>query len=163
MAAKKKKMGAPTKYKPEYCEGIIDFFKRDPVKILIEKYTYKDGTTKEKEIEVPCEIPLLSDYAVSIGITRETLHDWATATDRAKKLKKPDFSYAYKQAKEIQRGILITLSLKGLYNSSYAIFASKNMIGWRDITEIKQDIKTEHDLSPALNSMFDKIYKGEDT
>ncbi len=108
--------GRPTKYKPEYCQGIIDFFTRP----LIE--------TDENGKKTACDIPLISDYALSIDILRETLWDWTN--------KYPEFSNAYKKAKDIQRGILVKLGMKGLYNPSFSVFAAKNMIGWRDKHEI---------------------------
>ena len=138
----KRKPGRPTKYKQSYCQGVVDFFNVDPVKVLIETYTYKDGTTKTKEIEVPCEIPLISDYAVSIDVSRETLHEW--------KRVHTEFSDAYKKAKEIQRGILVKLALKGLYNPGFSIFAAKNMIGWRDKKEIEATVTNIEDIIYAI-------------
>jgi len=140
---KKSNAGRPTKYKPEHCQGIIKFFSVDPIKTLKETYTYKDGTTKEKEIEVPCEIPLLSDYAVSIGVSRDTLHEWQKTHK--------EFSDSYKIAKEIQRGILIKLAMKGLYNPGFSIFAAKNMIGWRDKKEVDATITNIEDIINAIS------------
>ncbi len=129
-----KKMGAPTKYKPEYCQNIITFF--------VSQLT----TIKPK-------LPFFSGYARKIGVNTDTLHEW-------KKTHK-DFSEAYKKCKDVQKEILINAALQNKFNPSVSIFTAKNILGWRDITEIKQDIKTEHDISPALADMFNKIYKKE--
>lgn len=44
--------GRPTKYKPEYCQGIIDYFHDS------------EGC------------PLIQDYAHSIGVNKTTLYEW---------------------------------------------------------------------------------------
>ena len=132
-------MGAPTKYKPEYCQGIIDYF----IKPLT--------ATK-------LEVPFISASAREIGVRTETLWDWQNKnSDRYK----PDFSKAYTECKYIQEEILRKGALEGKFNATFAWNTGKNICMWRDITEVKQDIKTEHDISPALADMFNKIYKGE--
>jgi len=130
MPPKKKKpakMGAPTKYKPEYCQGIIAFF------------------------ITATDFPFFSAYAREIQVNTDTLHEW--------KKVHPTFSEAYKKAKDIQKEILVVGALTNKLNPTFSIFTAKNILGWRDVKEIKQEIKTEHALSPALQSMFDKIYE----
>jgi len=51
--------------------------------------------------------------------------------------KYPDFSDAYKRAKELQKQILITNGLLGLYAPAFTIFTMKNICGWRDEQHIK--------------------------
>lgn len=128
------KMGAPTKYKPEYCQGIIDFF----LKPLLMKNP---------------QLPFFSAYAREIQVNTDTLQEWKKVY--------PDFSVSYRECKQIQEEILARFTLEGKFQPSFAIFASKNILGWRDVKEIKQEIKTEHDISPALADMFNKIYKKE--
>lgn len=140
MTIKKKKptpnkRGAPTKYKPEYCQGIIDFF------------------TKQLTASEP-ELPFFSAYAREIQVNIDTLHEW--------KKVHANFSEAYKKCKQAQKEVLIKNGLNGGFNSTFSIFTAKNILGWRDVKEIKQDIKTEHALIPALQSMFDKTYKEDE-
>ncbi len=142
MATKKKKpakMGAPTKYKTEYCQGIIDFF--------------MESLNGDK-----LEFPQLSAYARKIGVRTETLWDWQK---KESPRYKSDFSKAYVECKHLQEEILRKGGLEGKFNSTFAWNTGKNVCGWRDVTEVKQDIKTEHNISPALADMFNKIYKGE--
>lgn len=132
MTVKKKKpakMGAPTKYKHEYCQGIIDYF-----------------TSSNN-------FPFFSEYSRIIEVNTDTLHEW--------KKVRPDFSEAYKKCKEIQKERLVRGALSNKLNPTFSIFTAKNILGWRDVKEIKQDIKTEHGLSPALQSMIDKVYKDD--
>jgi len=122
-----KKNGRPTKYKPEYCEQILAFFNIERTKIILEKFYYKNGDVKEKEVEVANELPTLQGFAISIGVTRDTLHKWI------KKHKK--FLYAYKEAKTLQEDFWLQNSIRGLYPGAFTIFAGKNMFGWRDKNE----------------------------
>lgn len=45
--------GRPTKYRPEFCQGIIDFFSSHE------------------------SLPLMASYAVSIGVSREAINQWS--------------------------------------------------------------------------------------
>jgi hypothetical protein len=72
-------------------------------------------------------------------VTKQTLHDWATAKDLATgELKHPEFSDAYKKAKDLQEANLIEGTIGNAYNSTFAIFTAKNVLGWRD--KIEQEI-----------------------
>ena len=125
-------MGRPTKYKEEYCEGIIKYF---DVPTSVEKKN-KDGSIKI----IPSDLPLLSGFAGSIGVCRDTVYEWANGKNEDESLKHPDFSYALKRAKDLQEKLLVTNAMKGLYNSTFAIFTAKNILGWRD----KQEVETTH-------------------
>lgn len=127
----KNPVGRPSKYKPQYCQQIIDFFNVMPTKIVIERFFYKNGDEKEKEIEVANELPLIQDFCFKIGVTRKTLLDWTT--------KFPEFLKAYNIAKDLQEAMWIKNGLKGLYNPSFAIFTGKNMFGWRDQVTFEGD------------------------
>lgn len=82
--------------------------------------------------------PTLAGFAASIGVSRETLHDWATAKDVSGDLRNPTFSDAYKRAKELQEENLVRGALTGAYNATFAIFTAKNVLGWRD--KVEQEI-----------------------
>lgn len=124
MAAKKKPVGRPSKYNKKYCKAIIDYFDIEPCRTIIEKFHYKNGDEKEKEVEVPNELPLIQGFCRKVGISKSTLHLWVE--------KHPEFSDAYNIAKGLQEAMWIQNGLRGLYNPSFAIFTGKNMFGWRD-------------------------------
>ena len=126
-----KKIGRPTRYKPEYCQEIIKFFDIEPHFETPVVITYKDGTTKEEVKFIPSDLPLLSAFANKLKTHRSTIFRWAK--------KHKEFRNALKRAKDCQREILITNGLKGLYSTSFAIFTAKNLIGWRDKTEVSGD------------------------
>ena len=132
--------GRPTKYKEEYCQKLIKFFNIAPHFETPCITTLKNGTTKEEIKFIPSDLPLLSTFAVSIGVCRDTVYEWANGKDKDGKLRHPEFSDALKVAKDCQRRILITNGLKGLYNNTFAIFTAKNLIAWRDKTEVDQKV-----------------------
>lgn len=109
------KAGRPTKYEDWIPEAMMEYF--------------------DKEVG---EFPTLAGFAAHINVTRETLHDWATAKNPDGSHRHSDFSYAYKKAKELQEANLVKGALTGAYNPTFAIFTAKNVLGWRD--KIEQEI-----------------------
>lgn len=173
-----KKMGAPVKYRPEYCKMLIDFMSRPIQEIKMDRTYYdvkwlskddidefekdEDGMkrwfVKKEEHNVFANIfPTLERFAHNIGVHRETLREWSTITypedykdvKLRGKLKYPDFSATYTRAIQIQESILVENSLSGNYNAQFAIFLAKNKFGWKD--------KTETDVNHAGNISISSI------
>jgi len=113
---KKNPGGRPTLYKPEYCQMIIDFFN-------ISVDDYRNG---EKEF------PTLADFAHEIGFSKSTLHDW--------RKNHKEFSDAYKKAEELREAFFVKAGMQGALNTTFAIFYSKNCLGWKDKQEIDQTV-----------------------
>ena len=105
-------MGRPTKYKPEYCQTIVDFFNVEP-------YTVDAECKKQAN-----DLPLIEKFAHSIDVTRECLHEW--------KRTYPDFSDAFQKAKALQQSMWATNSMLGLYSPAFTIFFGKNIYKWTD-------------------------------
>jgi hypothetical protein len=130
----KDKGGRPTKYDPKYCKLIIKYFDLEP-------YTIKrvEAFGKKFDKKVPSDLPLLCGFAAKIDVDRDTLKEWAKVH--------PEFSAAYKKAKELQEKLLVVNTMNGSYNPAFAIFAAKNILGWRDKVEhsgnIDSNIKTD--------------------
>jgi DNA-packaging protein gp3 len=132
MKTEKNPKGRPSLYKPEYCEQLIEYFNIP----AYERLEVTDNTGQVKEIKaIPNVFPTLARFACNIGVTRETLHDWATSTNEDKSLRYPNFSYAYKKAKEYQEANLVEGAIAGAYAQAFAIFTAKNVLGWKDKTE----------------------------
>jgi hypothetical protein len=129
--------GRPTKYKPEYCKAILKYFSV--------KHWAMVG---KKQVANP--IPLLKTFAVRIGVTYDTLGEWCKVH--------PEFSVAYTVAKHLQEDMLISNTLKGLYDSRFAIFAAKNMIGWVDRTEVDHGV-TDDTWNKYKEMSIDQIDK----
>lgn len=122
--------GRPTKYKAKYCEGIVKCFNILPTK-------------KDEGKRVANDLKFLSQYAREIGVCHDTLLEWCK--------KHPEFSLAYKKAKDLQREHLITCGLLGFYNPAAFIFTAKNIAGMKDKTE------TIHDVADELKDFLKEI------
>lgn len=125
-------IGRPSSYNPEYCDQIIKFFSREPFTVLL----VDDGggnkvpalDRKGQPILIPCTFPTKEGFARSIGVCRDTIHEWSRVYS--------DFSDAIKKAETIQKDILIQNGLLGAYEKTFAIFVAKNVTDMSD----KQDI-----------------------
>jgi hypothetical protein len=151
-----KRLGRPTVYKDEYVDELIKFF---DVPAYTERPLFdKNGDEKGTDM-VPNKFPTLARFATNIGVTRETLHDWATKQNEDGTLRYPDFSYAYKKAKEYQEAILVEGTMAGAFQANFAIFTAKNVLGWRD--KIEQEI-TGADGAPLLTGIQVSFVKSDD-
>lgn len=150
----KRPIGRPSSYKDEYVDELIRFF---DVAVYTIKTTYdKEGNEKTEKVLNP--FPTLARFATKIGVTRETLHDWATSKLPNGELKHPEFSYAYKRAKDYQEALLVEGAIGGMYQANFSIFTAKNVLGWRDKTE--QEI-TGADGAPLLSGIQVTFVKPE--
>lgn len=124
--------GRPSKYEERFCDEIIAYFDRSRTKEVEKSYTTKNGTNTVIEV-APEELPLLQDFAHSIGVSHKTMLEWCE--------KHQEFGKAYARAKELQEGFVIQNAMTGRYNPQFAIFMGKNMFRWTD--------KSEQDLTLA--------------
>ena len=129
MASKLTFRNKSTEYIKEYCNEMIEFFDRKPFEEKKVMRYFKNGDSEEKIVFIPCELPILEGFASSLGVTVEILFKWAK--------EHTEFKHTMDICKTMQAHILITNGLKGLYNPTFTVFATKNIIGWTD----KQDIK----------------------
>jgi len=144
-----KTTGRPTKYRDEFVDMLLEFFSQSPTR----EVTVMDKSGNETIQVLPGKFPTLARFATNIGVTTETLHDWATAKNADGTLRNPPFSYAYKKAKDLQQANLVEGTMQGAYNSTFAIFTAKNVLGWRD--KIEQEItgKDGAPLGPSVISV----------
>lgn len=140
---------AKTKYKPEYCQAIIDFFTIDPTREVPVVTKFKNGTVRESSEERPNPLRFFADFAISIGVTDATVVNWAKKHD--------DFLSAYTRAKALQKAHLITCGLLGLFNSKFAVFTACNITDMSDKQELRADFKqipaTVEELEKQLAEM----------
>ena len=133
-AKRKEPFGRPTKYKKEYCQGIVDYFKNfEPFEELPIKETVNDdGTTTSETKRFPVAPPSLSKYATSIDVCRDTLHEW--------KKVHADFSYAFRKAKEIYEDVYIDGGLLGYYHHGFTALVMQNRFEWTTKSDKKVDL-----------------------
>lgn len=97
--------GRPTKYRPHYCQDLIDYFtvpRPDP------------GNPQGMVY-----FPTMYGFAGRIGISDDTIADWCK--------KYPEFLRAYTIAQQLGRNQLIHGGLSEKYNASFAKFVGVNM------------------------------------
>lgn len=116
--------GRPTKYKPEYCQQIIDFM-QEGGELVYKYFSFEGSVTREPVGRLPRH---LSAFARHINVTTSTLDEWCHVH--------PEFSEAYKKAKQIQLEQMIDGSSSGVLQAAPTIFALKNMHRWTDKTQI---------------------------
>ena len=131
--------GQPTKYKPEYCQQLIDYFSIEPLEVIKEQEI--TGTEGGKYISrrLPQRFPWFEGFARKIGVHRNTLKNWCN--------EHPEFAESYETAKDLQREFLVDIGLSGATSASFAIFTMKNVCGWRDERDLKlKKAKEEGDI-----------------
>lgn len=151
--------GAPTKFRPEFADQLIEYFSVKPYKKL-----------KKKPAESN-DFPTLAGFAIKLGVHRTTLKEWADETNEDGSLKHPEFSFAYSRAKDFQENWLIINGLKGLVNANFGIFTAKNVLGWRDRQPGEEDKvnvvvnnlnqKTDEEIDARINQLMGKAGKVE--
>jgi hypothetical protein len=139
----KNKGGAPTKYKQEYCEEIVSYFRVPPTIIEYKREYYQNGNLKsEFPIVRGNEFPTFQGFADRIGVHVDTLHEWKEVHE--------EFSEAYMRAKQLQERIWLTNGMNNLYNSQFAQFFGKNCLGYKDKQEIEQSGELNNTITVKL-------------
>ena len=128
--------GKPAYYMPEYCNEILEFFDKEPFEERTVMKYYKNGDSEEKIQLIPCILPTLTGFAFHIGVSAGTLQEWSK--------EHTEFLEAIEICKAKTNYILVTNSLKGLYNPAVAIFTAKNLIGWSDKQQIEHSGTITH-------------------
>lgn len=97
--------GRPTKYRPRYCQDLIDYF--------------KVPTPEPGNPHAMAYYPTMYAFAARIGVSDETIADWCK--------KYPDFLRAYSTAQQLGRAQLVHGGLNEIYNSNFAKFVGINV------------------------------------
>jgi hypothetical protein len=127
--------GAPTKYYPEICQELEDWFNQEPFEEQEIPHYGKDGEIKyiEKKRH-PRQLPTLINFARSKKIGLTTLYDWANENHASYQ---PEFSKTYKEVmKTGQKEFLIQNGIAGLWNPVFSKFVAVNMTDLKDKAEI---------------------------
>ncbi|NJM09325.1 MAG: hypothetical protein HC883_00035 [Bdellovibrionaceae bacterium] len=114
-------MARPTKYSPKFTAALLAYFSKPPYR-----------RNKKTGQVLAADLPTLAGFACSIGVCRDTLHAWASAANERGELQYPEFSDAYKRAKDFQENFLVVNTAHGLIPPAFGIFSLKNVAGWRD-------------------------------
>lgn len=140
------KSGRPTKYKPKYCNEIIDYFEMcsQELERFLETpslYTIEMGKSVRFK---PFKFPTLYKFAASIGVCRDTLHEWGKVY--------PKFSDSISRCKSIQAHMALMMGINDLGNAYIINAMLKNNHGWKD----KPDDENKNKPSTILIDEQDK-------
>jgi len=129
--------GRPSKYRPSYCQEIVEFMKIGG-EVVTKPMVVSIGDKQGSEIiDHPLgKLPAFFEgFARKIGVTTVTLLEWCK--------RYPEFSSAYKTAKAVQLQQMVQGGMAGVYQPACLIFALKNMHGWRDGEQIDSERLTQ--------------------
>lgn len=127
--------GAPTKYKPEYCDRLIEFFDREPWEDVEMPHYDEKGNVKWVDFKrMAVKLPTLRDFAKSIEVGVRTVYDWI---DEKHASYQREFSQAFSQAQEIRKDFLIQNGLQGLYPPASFKFVAVNVTDMTDKQEVE--------------------------
>ena len=122
---KKRPEGRPPKYHKKYAKMMVDYFSVDPFEL--------DESGKRRGVR----FPTLERFAVNIGVSVDTLGNWANAkTKDGETLIHPEFFHALRLSKNLQKDILVANGLDGNYASNFATFVAINFTDMVDKSEI---------------------------
>lgn len=120
-------IGAPSLYREEYCDQLVEYFAARP--LGIRRISQVDKSGKEVAREICTEVPTFQGFAASIGVGPHTLIQWEK--------RHPAFATARARAKGMQEAFFAEGMANGLLNPTGAIFVAKNILGWRDKIDIE--------------------------
>lgn len=128
--------GAPTKYKEEFCSELVEYMKWERQEIYIDTTYFADWQVRKEENKlIANRFPTVARWCASKGINQDTFHEWVK--------QHPKFSESYSIAKCYQEAILLENGLQWAYNPQLTSFVLKNNHGYKDKTEVDQNITWE--------------------
>ena len=142
--------GRPTKYKPEYCQMMLDFFD-----IEVMRCVEVEVKPNVKEVRyVPNTFPTITRFASNIGVTRDTLYEWASKKDEKGNLVNAEFSDTLTRCQDLQETLMVEGGLSGAYESKVLIFLAPNLTRLKN----KVEVASEVNLSAATTEKLDALY-----
>ncbi len=124
--------GRPSKYKPEYCQMLIDHFDEEPFR-EIEIPHYKGGVLAWTDCkEVANRVPSLTKFATQNGLGWATVHDWLNPEHGSYH---EEFSDAYTHARALRADMLIDMGMSGVSPPASFKFVAVNLTDMRDKQE----------------------------
>lgn len=126
-------MGRPTKYKPEFCDKLIEFFDIEPWEER-EIPHFKNGELTWTDIKIlPLRMPTLRGFAKLIKVGIRTVYEWI---DENSGSYQKEFSHAFTYAKDIRKDWLVDVGLSGSAPPASFKFVAVNVTEMRDKQEV---------------------------
>lgn len=153
-----------TKYRPEFCASIVDFFENAKNEIAVDRQYYQPR--KDGDVFITPQgyehWGLKAEFTKILATKFPTFQRWnseilITEDTRNKRTKEyPEFAEACEVAREIQHAIWLENSMAGIFNGQFAIFFGKNCLGYKDKSEV------EHSGTVSLTEIAKKAKEERD-
>lgn len=146
-------MARPWKYKKKYAKKLIEW---------TESYSRLGLTsTDEHGKEVVNNVPFLVNFIKSLKDNKgkpcsvSTFYHWKDAKKEDGSPRFPELLEALEEFNELREKMIVGNGIMGKYNASFAIFAAKNLLHWKDRSDITTgDEKMNFNIyAPAKKSM----------
>jgi hypothetical protein len=134
-ATPKRPVGRPTKYSAAVPQLLVDHF--------ADRLLDTEGRSVPFLREIGVDLPTLGSFAREIEVSIRTIHNWKDAHE--------EFAEACESAQRIQEDMLESMTLKGVWVPSMAMFSLKYRHGWID--------KTVVDTNTNITLNFDEVDK----
>ncbi len=145
MVDARRSLKGSTEYYAAMPRDLIAYFDVAP----FENVEYKNEKTGKIEYATKLNpLPTKAGFAAKIKICRTTLLSYATMIDTDGYLVHPEFAAAYELVGDMQEHLLVTNTLMGEYQPSFAIFTAKNLLGWKDSKDL--NITGDREKQPEL-------------
>lgn len=135
---RKEPFGRPTKYRPEFCQDLIDHMSKG--------YSYETFGAA-----------LYDKYGKEFGVHKDTLYEWEKEHSDFSDAKKVAFMKCQQEWEEL--GIKGTQGSFIAFSGSTWIFNMKNRFKWRD----RSDIELNGALEVTKGNDIQKLFKDPDT
>lgn len=157
MATKKKNPGGrPTKYRPEFCDEVDVYLKKNKDKyrkVVVMKSNEKGYEKMEERLDV--KLPTLDDFSTHLNVTRSSLFEWRD--------KYPKFSDSLEKILKEQKKRLLNKGISGEYNSTIAKLVLSSNHGMKERADITSDneslVPSKEEKENVMNSIYGFINK----
>ncbi len=140
----KPRCGAPTLYREEYPDMLVEYFESRPWGL---RTLTSEGDSSKDAARVICsEVPTFQGFCQAIGVTPQTLCDW----DK----RHAAFAQARARAKAMQEVFFVQGLATGLMNPTGAVFVAKNILGWKDKTEVETINSQDTEDANTMRQIF---------
>lgn len=116
-------VGRPSKYRAEFCEGIIEYFEA-PLKRVNEVVKAENASGELVEVQTIIRPATLFGFAAKCGVGYQTLLEWEKIHT--------EFAEAMGQARALQGDLTVQMGASGGFKTAFAVFMMKNTHRWSD-------------------------------
>ncbi|NDI85106.1 terminase small subunit [Undibacterium crateris] len=142
----------PTKYKPEYCQMMLDYFNIEVHREV--EVEVKPGVFEKRHITNT--FPTITRFASKIGVSRDTLYEWASKKDEKGNLVHQLFSDTLTRCQDLQESLMVEGGLSGAYESRVLVFMAPNLTRLKNKVESVAEVALTVTSTEKLNEIYDQ-------